>query len=269
MNRIGDVIMIKHIFCDLDGTLLKDFHKIHDEDIKALQLAQEKGITISIATGRLDYEISMLMHQYQLKGYRISQNGGVVFNDQDQLVYEKSLSHDDILTILNVLKGLPIIIFFQTADAYIVEKKVQFVLDFEKSQSLITYIENQNILNELDNYEFVTISVWTEKDYNLELKMQLDQILPQNLISYVSSKYTLDITSAKNSKGNSIHHLCQSNGVSLDEIAVIGDSHNDISMFHITKHSYVMNEADLEVKKHAKVSVESVKDAVLDILNKR
>lgn len=261
--------MIKHIFCDLDGTLLKDFHVIDDEDVEALKLAQEKGITISIATGRLDYEIKMLMDRYQLKGYRISQNGAVVFDEYDQLVYEKCLSHEDSLTILKALQGHHIITFFQTADAYIVEEKVPLIVEFEKSQSLITYIENKNILHELDKHQFVSISIWAEIDYNIELKKELDKVLPPHLISYISSKYTLDITNAENSKGNGIKQICQKSHISLNEIAVIGDSQNDISMFNITDYSYVMNEADFEVKKHAQYCIENVKNAVLDILKNR
>ncbi len=258
--------MVKHIFCDLDGTLLKDFHKINDEDIEALMLAQEKGITISIATGRLDYEIKMLMDKYNFKGYRVSQNGAVVFDNHMNLVYEKSLSHEDIQIILAALKGQKIIIFFETAEAYIVEKKLPIVEEFEKSQPFITYIENQNILHELDKHQFVTISIWAEKDDNVNIKKYLDSILPNHIVSYISSKYTIDITSSYNSKGNGIMQLCLKDNIPLNEIAVIGDSHNDISMFKITEHSYVMEEADLEVKAHANHSVINVKMAVLDIM---
>ncbi|QVK17967.1 HAD family hydrolase [Mycoplasmatota bacterium] len=261
--------MIKHIFCDLDGTLLKDFNKILDEDIKALQAAQEKGLTVSIATGRLDYEIKMIMNKYQLKGYRISQNGAVVFDELNQLVYEKSISNEDTLTILKALKGYHIVIFFQTADAYIVEEKIPLIVEFEKSQSLITYNENKNILKELDKHQFISISIWAEEDHNIEIKKQLDKVLPPHLVSYVSSKYTLDITDVENSKGNGIKQICEKNKISLNEIAVIGDSQNDLSMFNITDNSYVMDEADVEVKKHAQFCVESVKHAVFDILNNR
>lgn len=254
--------MIKHIFCDLDGTLIKDFHTINEEDIKALQTAQKKGIKISIATGRLDYEISMLMKKYKLNGFRISQNGAVVFSEDNQLIYEKELNIEDVHKILHTLKGQSVIVLFQTTDSYIVENKLSIIKEFEQSQPYITYIENKNILNELEKYQFVTISLWTEKDYNIELKKQLDEILPNNIVTYISSKYTLDITCLDNSKGNGISFLCKKNNINLDEIAVIGDSQNDISMFNITENSFVMYESNLDVKKYAKYEVESVKDAI-------
>ncbi len=257
--------MINHIFCDLDGTLLKEFYKIDEEDIKALQLAQEKGISISIATGRLDYEIKMLMEKYHFHGYRISQNGAVVFDDNDNLVYEKCLSYEDVQVILKALNNKPVIIFFQTVDSYYVEKKLPVIIEFEKNQPYIKYNENSNIYNELAAMQLVTISIWAEKDYNIIIKQELDKVLPYHIVSYVSSKYTLDITHMENSKGNAIKHL----RLPFNEIAVIGDSQNDISMFNITKKSYVMDDADISVKKHAQFTVKNVKEAILDILNNR
>lgn len=254
--------MIKHIFCDLDGTLLMDFREINVSDIKALQMAQQNGIRVSIATGRLDYEIKMIMEKYQLSGYRISQNGAVVFDEYDNLIYENILLPEDVLAILEVLKNENVIIFYQTKDSYFVEKKLPIITEFETSQPFIKYIEKPNILQELTQYQFVNISLWIEKDYNLELKKILDKILPNHLESYVSSRYTLDITNKINSKGNAINQL----GIISDVIAVIGDSQNDISMFKITSNSFVMENADELTKKYAKYTVKNVTEAVRIIL---
>ena len=43
--------MIKHIFCDLDGTL---YNKgISKEDIKAIEEIEKEGVIFHIATGRV------------------------------------------------------------------------------------------------------------------------------------------------------------------------------------------------------------------------
>jgi|SRR5690554_4763475 len=254
--------MNKHIFCDLDGTLLINFKEILDEDIEALLKAQKNGYTISIATGRLDYEIKMLMQKYGFHGYRISQNGAIVFDDNDELIYEKTLEEKDVITILEALQGQNIIVFFQTIDSYFIEKKLPIVKKFEKSQQYIKYIEKPNIMNELNNYHFTAISIWAEENDNINIKMQLDKVLPKHIESYISSKYTIDITSRDNSKGMAISELCKVKGISLDDIVVIGDSQNDISMFNITSNSFVMAQADSFVKSKAKNVVQSVKDVV-------
>ncbi|NLG81889.1 MAG: HAD family hydrolase [Bacilli bacterium] len=261
--------MIKHIFCDLDGTLLKDFRRIDSEDIKALQEAQARGITISIATGRLDYEIKKIMERYNFRGFRISQNGAVVVSENDNLIYEKSLAYEDVLLILEALKSEPVIIFFQTIDHYYIEKKLPIITEFEKSQDLITYIENPYIICELPNHKIITISTWQEKNTNIEVKKRLDARLPMHIESYISSKYTMDITSKDNSKGNAIRVISQKYNLNLDEIAVIGDSQNDLSMFELINNSYVMANSDYIVKSAAKWEVKSVKEAVEHILANR
>jgi hypothetical protein len=120
-------------------------------------------------------------------------------------------------------------------------------------------------MNELDLHKIVTISLWAEENQNRLIKQKLDKKIPRHIESFVSSKYTLDITNADNSKGKAIKQICLKDNISLDEVAVIGDSHNDISMFEITKHSYAMNEADDEVKRKALNVVNNVKDAVIQI----
>lgn len=254
--------MKKHIFCDLDGTLLMDFRFVSEEDMEALQNAQNHGFTISIVTGRLDYEIKMLMDKYGFNGFRISQNGAVIFDNDDKLIYESSLETKDVLSILDALKGQIVIIIFQTIDSYFVEKKVSLVEEFENSQPFIKYLEKPNILRELDKYKFVSISLWAEDNKIIKIKNHLDRVLPKHIESYISSKYTIDITNKENSKGNAIKNLCKIKNISFDDIIVIGDSYNDISMFEITNHSFVIEGADEFVKSKANYVVKSVKDMV-------
>lgn len=260
--------MIRHIFCDLDGTLIKDFKNINETDIVALKEAQKNGILVSIATGRLDYEIKMLMNKYNFKGFRLSQNGAVVFDHNDLLLHNVNLETKDILDILNEIKAFNVLTLYQTIDKYYVEEKLPIIEEFEKSQPYITYNENKRIKNELDNYNISTISLWCEKNKNIEIKKHLDKVLPNYLTIYISSEFTIDITSKLNSKGNAIKHVCNLNNISLNEIAAIGDSQNDISMFNNTNNSFVMSLARDDVKKYANYTVDSVKEAVSIILEK-
>lgn len=43
--------MIKHIFCDLDGTLYNN--GIGEEDINAIKMIEEKEVKFHISTGRI------------------------------------------------------------------------------------------------------------------------------------------------------------------------------------------------------------------------
>lgn len=57
---------------------------------------------------------------------------------------------------------------------------------------------------------------------------------------------------------NRIKKYAEENNIDLDEIAVIGDSGNDISMFEITKNSFAMSRAPKFVKEKANYIVDRV-----------
>lgn len=258
---------MKHIFCDLDGTLLLDFERIEDRDINALLKAEEKGYQVSIATGRLDYEIQALIKKYGLKGrYRVSQNGGIIFEDDD-LIYASYLTQDELKQTMAALESLPVITFIQTAQHYYVQKKTEIVEKFEKLQPFTRYDEMPDLYDRLDELSIVTVSLWTEKDENRWIREHLLKRIPDTLEPYITSEYTIDITHRINSKGRAIKILSERNQISPDDIYVIGDSYNDVSMFEFTKNSFAMAIADDEVKRHANTVVSTVEEAVEIILN--
>ena len=86
------------------------------------------------------------------------------------------------------------------------------------------------------------------------------------VIVYISSDYTLDITYKDNSKGNAILQIMDKENLNAEDIIVIGDSYNDVSMFRLTNHSFVMEEAEEEVKTYAKHVVSSVKEAITKLV---
>ena len=61
-------------------------------------------------------------------------------------------------------------------------------------------------------------------------------------------------------KANVLKQILRESAIKDDEIMVVGDSGNDISMFRSFENSYVMKHAPEEVKKEAKFVVESVAD---------
>ncbi|ERJ12458.1 Cof-type HAD-IIB family hydrolase [Haloplasma contractile] len=257
---------VKHIFCDLDGTLLQEYCKLNSDDLTSIKEAEKEGIKVSIATGRLDYEIKKINNRVKINGYRISQNGAVVHNHDNQLIHMKSLTEEEIKQIVTKLSHLKVLVFFESRDAYYCIEKLKIIEDFEKSQDLLTYIERPNILNELHELEISSISIWAEKHENKNVQKSLEKMLPEHLTTYISSDYTLDITNVENSKGNAIRRICKHDDLDINEIAVIGDSYNDISMFNVTKHSYVIDKASNSVRKHANHTVKSVSEAIKHIL---
>lgn len=257
--------MMKYLFCDLDGTLLRDFRYIDEADIQALQYAAKNQVVVSIATGRLDYEIKHLMQTYKFEGYRISQNGGVVYDQNNCLIHRRALAPEHVDVIITAVKEFNCLVFIQTENEYFTPYKNEIIKNFEANQNLIHYIENKDILTHHHAFHVITVSLWCEKHENRKIKAKLDQILPPEIKVYVSSAYTIDIIHKDNSKGEAIKYLSKKFNFAPQDVYVVGDSFNDISMFTVTPNSFVMEEATPEVKAKANFIVKQVKD-VVDIM---
>ncbi|MEO3947183.1 HAD-IIB family hydrolase [Gorillibacterium sp. CAU 1737] len=79
---------------------------------------------------------------------------------------------------------------------------------------------------------------------------------------FISDKDCLDLMPLSVSKGAGLSVLAKHLGLRPDEIACIGDSYNDLSMFAFTPHSFAMENAPDEVKREARCVVRSVAEAV-------
>ena len=81
-----------------------------------------------------------------------------------------------------------------------------------------------------------------------------------------TSVRTFTITKENRDKVTGILKIAQYYGYSEDEIAVIGDSYNDIGMLKYFKNSYCMAHSPDEVKACASFVVESVAECISDII---
>ena len=84
---------------------------------------------------------------------------------------------------------------------------------------------------------------------------------------YLSEPHILSMAPKHISKGNGIKHVCDILDVTLDEVATIGDSPNDIPMLYGFKYSFAMENGRKEVKESASYSAKSVRD-VIEIVGK-
>ena len=77
-----------------------------------------------------------------------------------------------------------------------------------------------------------------------------------------SDTYMIDIGPQNSSKGITIMELCDTFGVSTEDIIAVGDSENDIPMFEVAHRSYCIDHASQRVKDNADFIVESVEKVI-------
>lgn len=255
--------MIRHIFCDLDGTLYNN--GISNEDIKAIEEIERDGVIFHVATGRVFKQAyKMVSDKFKLNGYFICENGSFIFDKDKNLIFKETIDDYLVKKIINsfdsdsahiylkydgevILSGGENVFNHYTND-YILDKEI---LKKEKFDNLVgnVGIVSDNI-NELKRLEYY---------YKDEFGEVCD--------IYLSGPYTLNIVPNHVSKRHGIKHICDKYNVSFDEVATIGDSPNDICMLKDLKYSFAMTKSSKEVKESASYTADSVKDAIEIIRN--
>ena len=251
--------MIKLIAIDLDGTLLDDNKEISQDNKIAIQKAKTYGIKIIIASGRPYFRVKENLQQLDLNhntDYVITYNGGcILIGDNSEIIYEQRLSNQNICEIINFLEKY-------NGDIYLYCQDQIFSLNQDLK------IANLKIFNQV-HFEKRTIVELKKMDYankiiladeektidEIQTKIPLELNNQYNIVR--STPYFLEFLPNHVSKGNAIKILTQILNIDTDEIMVIGDEENDLSMFCCAKIKVAMKNANLQIKKRANFITES------------
>ncbi len=264
----GKEPMIKLFATDLDGTLFRNYSTILEEDKRAMHMLHDHQITLTIATGRSDNEIQEIFKLLNLNGNRISQNGSFVHNADGELLHEQTFSPELSQTLYREMENHGINYLVSTKDHIMTKDKNDF---FKKYEDVFFFplVESQAFDTEIGKTiipsKFMIVG---ETDEVSAVQAELAKQYEGSMESYLSDPSCVDLVPKGISKGTALDRLLKTIDIAPEEIAVIGDSFNDISMFQMTPHSYAMASAHPDVKKHANYVVEHVHEAVADLKTK-
>ncbi len=262
--------MYKMIFLDLDGTLLNDCKEISKENINLIKKAyNEKGIICVFATGRpLEYadEICNSYDSY-LANYIIASNGAIIRdNKNNEVIYKASLTNNEILNIRKLFLK-------ENADYMIVYTDKQQILREARNAKALK--DSAIIVNKKDS-ELKNIEDTIKNNPNLSSLLCMiggDSLVLENIIyklkeidgvetpgignySHKTKTYSfeskfIDVIKKGCSKKNAINFLANKLRIKKEEIIVIGDGSNDLSMFECAGLKIAMENAEEKLKEKA------------------
>ncbi|MBQ6477788.1 MAG: HAD family phosphatase [Erysipelotrichaceae bacterium] len=264
--------MIKCLVCDLDGTLFHrhgaDIYDLSKEAAEALRLMKENGILFAVSSGR-QYPIARrIMTDYGCGfGPSCNMTGSIIF-DKDRIVRKNFMNRKEIDAVYEVIKELDFGYFecFNEAGVCISEIRDQefyhSIKDHESKDTLFGFKENIDKFTELGKIMLVHKDSETCR-HNLEIIAGR----LEGIVNYtISTGRYLEIIGLGCDKRNIITYLEEAYGYRNEEIAIIGDSENDMAMLKSVKYSYIMSHAYAEFQKQCYRTVEDVLEAVEDIL---
>ncbi|UKS27594.1 HAD family hydrolase [Paenibacillus sp. HWE-109] len=259
--------MIKLIVSDLDGTLLDHSKKVSDRELAALAKVKEAGIALCLASGRMNVEMQQVLEEIGHRAYSVSQNGAFIHLEDGSYLQSKLFEPQLAYNVYQLLKDFDLVKLICSGEANYITHLTP-ASDAIQARTFRPFLIKEDLEQSLQNeFAVCKFSMFGEIDILLNLKARMEEELGEHLEMFISDKDCLDIMPLHVSKGSSLLQLIEKLGLKTEEIACVGDSFNDVSMFGITPHSFAMSGAHPDVKKQAAYQVDSVADAIVHVFN--
>lgn len=245
----------KWVVFDLDGTLLDSGKEITNENRKAINLLKANGIEVIIATGRHSSNSSKFVYELGVTTPIIACNGALIRDvRKDTTLRIKEIKPGVALNVVNYCKQNQLDFLVYTSEA------IFYSDNSERFKVIKAYNNSVNEKLRVPLYRVKTLDVSQQniikilvrsKDCNVFEKLNKYVNKDGRLTIVKSEDDLIDIMTSGVSKGDGLDFLAKHLGIDLENTAVFGDNHNDISMFKVAGLSIAMGNAEEELKRIA------------------
>lgn len=245
--------MIKVIAADMDGTLLNPQHTLSQRTYETIKKIQKAGIRFMIATGR-DYRMACdALKQFRLDCDWITGSGAEIYDAAGKLLQTIPMDQGCFEEIVTCVRKYPALIrfcaagtdFVLEADADNLEQKLmdearlflggeneEEIRRTEQFQNLLKRIRRVGSLEELaaENILVFKVFISARSGETIQRIWKETEKIPG--LALASSFFNnLEITDIRAQKGPAIEQYIETLGYQKEEVMVLGDSLNDLSMF--------------------------------------
>ncbi len=220
--------MIKLVVTDVDGTLLDNKSEITELNKRALLECKSKNIGVILATGKSISAVLPIIKMLDLKLPQITLNGTVILDNNLKVIDSTKIGQQYFYEVLSAIsqKGYSPLIAL-TDGRILYESYDSAFAVFQKINEPIYKVDS--LEKEIYAHDCVSLSVAIKEDDPLDAYLRKRFSGKLQLVR--SGEYFFDILSKDASKGHAIEFITNMLKIRKDEIAVFGDSPNDLSMF--------------------------------------
>jgi 5-amino-6-(5-phospho-D-ribitylamino)uracil phosphatase len=246
---------IRLIALDVDDTLLNNNHEISEGNRKAVRAAVEAGLHIVLASARSPGALRPLLADLGISGYMVAYGGGLVCHLDNRSVESADVIANHCLPLVSaheivrfaLAEGISMGWFVGEGwyipawdavlrhEAEIIQMQPQVTPDLMalplRPHKIQCMVANDSEIKKLEN---------------------LLSILPDDCVGQFSHPTYLEIIPKGVDKAVGLEQLGQHLGISLHEMAAIGDGENDIGMLRAVGLGIAMANAPSHVSRSAK-----------------
>lgn len=235
---------IRLIAVDMDGTLLDDDKRIHDEFWPLLDDLAGRGIVLCPASGRQFASLRRLLGRPEL--VYIAENGAYVVRD-DAEVSSETLPTDTARSAIRVMREARLdtgTVLCGKRSAYVERTDDVFLAQVRPYYARLELVEDLLAVDD----EILKVAV---HDFG-PAEQGAGPLLAQFEGAVVSGEHWVDVMNPVADKGLALQHVQSVLDVSRDQTMAFGDYFNDVGLLDAAHWSFAMDNAHPTVRAHAR-----------------
>ncbi len=264
--------MIKLLALDLDGTLLNSRGKISVENKLAIRKAEEKGVLVTIATGRRFRDARPVALEIEFNAPIVTHNGALLkFAESLETVAFSLINTETVAEILRVGKdtggdalvsadphGKGTLLYDRISDENLPLRKYiawSRILHGDDAEESVRHVESLEEISPDTEVVHISFSGACRAMADMQLVLQGELQDSVNILAtvYPHLDFTLlDILPPDASKGIGVEKLTMLHGFAPENVMVCGDNFNDLEMLEYAGTPVVMGNASPELLENEK-----------------
>ncbi len=262
----------KLLSIDLDGTLLTKFKRVTKSDLLSLYNYSKLGGIIFINTGKS----LQSTYRYILKLQNITNNfrycsclnGNLIYDvNKKEIIYSNSIMADDCKKVFDIVRDhkQKYMSYETPTDKHINLEKQSHIKIFSDRIKQVLHFNNSANPTIKSACKLNILSIGKKIDEAI-----IDEIKSVADVDVIKTNARLfEVVKRGSNKGTSLKKIMDIYQLNKDDVAAIGDSNNDISMFEASGTSFLVNnkKVSIELRKAATFNVKTRKNKVSKVIN--
>jgi len=250
--------LFKLVVLDVDDTLVNIQKDLSDMNRQAIIKAQEKGVLVTLASGRMHQTMERLAGQLQITQPLISCNGALVKDDKIVLARE-TVDNEIAKEVIEFFNSRKKTLQLYTEQGLFTKEKCVRTWRLEEAEGLPCSIIDTASYNVFYK-DLLKLLIRLEPEEVERYRKELAQHFGDKIIAALSHRVYIEITNKGINKGKAVAILAKHLGIAQSEVMTIGDSPNDMSMLEWAGLGVAMGNASQEVKAVANTTTLAIEE---------
>ena len=238
---------IKLVAVDMDDTLLDGSLKVSPPTCEAIHMAQEQGVIVTIATGRMFSSALPFAKQLHIQAPLITYNGGMVRCPiSKEMIFHKSIDTDVAGKVVELFRQRGWYLQSYMDDELYVAQHCEKAKSYERLANIKAVVVGDDFYKM--KHEPTKMLTIAEPHEIQEIQRLINHEFPGKIFTATSKTHYLELTHPSVNKGAALAILADKLAINQAEVMAIGDSNNDYPMIEYAGFGVAMGNASERVK---------------------